>query len=73
MSRRAGVRLRVGDAGRQERGQALVLLVGLVVLVLMVLALWDTSNWFLGHRALGNLADGAAVAAANDVDTRPGT
>ncbi len=56
--------------GREE-GQALVLLIGLVVLVLMVLALgWDTSNWFLGHRALGNLADGAAVAAANDVDTR---
>ena len=55
----------------EEGGQALVLLVGLVVLVLMVLALgWDTSNWFLGHRALGNLADGAAVAAANDVDTR---
>jgi hypothetical protein len=54
-----------------ERGQALILLVGLVVLVLMVLALgWDTSNWFLGHRALANLADGAAVAAANDVDTR---
>jgi hypothetical protein len=54
-----------------EEGQALVLLVGLVVMVLMVLALgWDTSNWFLGHRALGNLADGAAVAAANDVDTR---
>jgi hypothetical protein len=54
-----------------EAGQALVLLVGLVVLVLMVLALgWDTSNWFLGHRALANLADGAAVAAANDVDTR---
>jgi putative Flp pilus-assembly TadE/G-like protein len=53
-----------------ERGQALVLLIGLVVLVLMVLALgWDTSNWFLGHRALANLADGAAVAAANDVDT----
>jgi hypothetical protein len=55
----------------KEEGQALVLLIGLVVLVLMVLALgWDTSNWFLGHRALGNLADGAAVAAANDVDTR---
>jgi hypothetical protein len=54
-----------------EGGQALVLLIGLVVLVLMVLALgWDTSNWFLGHRALANLADGAAVAAANDVDTR---
>jgi hypothetical protein len=58
-----------GGAGA-ESGQALVLLVGLVVLVLMVLALgWDTSNWFLGHRALANLADGAAVAAANDVDT----
>jgi Putative Flp pilus-assembly TadE/G-like len=57
--------------GSGEAGQALVLLIGLVVLVLMVLALgWDTSNWFLGHRALGNLADGAAVAAANDVDTR---
>jgi Putative Flp pilus-assembly TadE/G-like len=54
-----------------EGGQVLVLLVGLVVLVLLVLALgWDTSNWFLGHRALANLADGAAVAAANDVDTR---
>jgi uncharacterized membrane protein len=54
---------------RAEGGQALVLLVGLVVLVLMVLALgWDTSNWFLGHRALANLADGAAVAAAGEVD-----
>ena len=60
-----------GRVGSGEGGQALVLLIGLVVLVLMVLALgWDTSNWFLGHRALGNLADGAAVAAANDVDTR---
>jgi hypothetical protein len=59
-----------GDAAGGEGGQALVLLIGLVVLVLMVLALgWDTSNWFLGHRALANLADGAAVAAANDVDT----
>jgi hypothetical protein len=58
------------DRAGEESGQALVLLVGLVVLVLMVLALgWDTSNWFLGHRALANLADGAAVAAANDVDT----
>jgi uncharacterized membrane protein len=47
----------------------LVFLVGLVVLVLMVLALgWDTSNWFLGHRALDDLADGAAVAAAGELD-----
>jgi Putative Flp pilus-assembly TadE/G-like len=77
MSRWTGARGRVEAegggrrVGEGEGGQALVLLVGLVVLVLMVLALgWDTSNWFLGHRALGNLADGAAVAAANDVDTR---
>ena len=48
----------------------LVFLVGLVVLVLMVLALgWDTSNWFLGHRALDNLADGVAIAAADDIST----
>lgn len=58
------------DPGSGEDGQLLVFLVGLVVLVLMVLALgWDTSNWFLGHRALGNLADGAAVAAAGELDT----
>jgi Putative Flp pilus-assembly TadE/G-like len=71
MSRR-GRREGAAVAGpAREDGQALVLLVGLVVLVLMVLALgWDTSNWFLGHRGLANLADGAAVAAANDVDTR---
>jgi putative Flp pilus-assembly TadE/G-like protein len=63
-------RLPQGGAG-SEGGQALVFLIGLLVLVLMVLALgWDTSNWFLGHRALADLADGAAVAAANDVDTR---
>jgi uncharacterized membrane protein len=55
----------------REDGQMLVFLVGLVVLVLMVLALgWDTSNWFLGHRALDDLADGAAVAAAGELDTR---
>jgi hypothetical protein len=58
-----------GRAGAED-GQLLVLLVGLVMLVLLVLALgWDTSNWFLGHRALVNLADGAAVAAADEVDT----
>jgi hypothetical protein len=67
---RRGAGLVLGGSRGTEQGQALVLLIGLVVLVLMVLALgWDTSNWFLGHRALGNLADGAAVAAANDVDT----
>jgi uncharacterized membrane protein len=60
---------RSGSAG--EEGQALILLLGLVGLILMVLGLgWDASNWFLGHRALDNLADGAAVAAASDVDLR---
>jgi uncharacterized membrane protein len=54
-----------------EEGQILVLLVGLIGLILMVLGLgWDASNWFLGHRALDNLADGAAIAAASDVDLR---
>jgi uncharacterized membrane protein len=58
-----------GTGGGGEDGQMLILLVGLVVLILMVLGLgWDTSNWFLGHRALANLADGAAVAAASEVD-----
>ena len=48
-----------------------ILLIGLVVLILMVLGLgWDASNWFLGHRALNNLADGAAIAAASEVDLR---
>jgi uncharacterized membrane protein len=65
--RRAGGR--TGALGPED-GQLLVFLVGLVVLVLMMLALgWDTSNWFLGHRALGGLADGAAVAAAGELDT----
>jgi Putative Flp pilus-assembly TadE/G-like len=48
-----------------------VFLIGLVVLILMVMGLgWDASNWFLGHRALNNLADGAAIAAASEVDVR---
>jgi Flp pilus assembly protein TadG len=55
---------------RGEDGQLLILMIGLVVLLFMVLALgWDTSNWFLGRRALNNLADGAAVAAGNELDT----
>jgi len=48
-----------------------MLLLGLIGVILMVLGLgWDASNWFLGHRALDNLADGAAIAAASDVDLR---
>jgi LPXTG-motif cell wall-anchored protein len=64
-----GARARPPATG--EEGQILILLVGLVGLILMVLGLgWDASNWFLGHRALDNLADGAAIAAASDVDLR---
>jgi uncharacterized membrane protein len=60
------VRTRAG-----EEGQILILVLGLVGMILMVLGLgWDASNWFLGHRALDNLADGAAVAAASDIDLR---
>jgi uncharacterized membrane protein len=60
-------RLRQGSG---EDGQLLILMIGLVVLVFMVLALgWDASNWFLGRRALNNLADGAAVAAGNELNT----
>jgi Flp pilus assembly protein TadG len=59
------------ERGRQESGQMTFLLIGLVMLILMVLGLgWDASNWFLGHRALNNLADGAAIAAASEVDLR---
>jgi uncharacterized membrane protein len=58
-----------GRWGTGEEGQVLILLVGLVGLILLVLGLgWDASNWFLGHRALDNLADGAAIAAASDLD-----
>jgi|SRR6266487_2301271 uncharacterized membrane protein len=64
--------MRVVDRRRaagSEDGQILVLLMGLVGLICMVVALGvDGGNWFLGHRALNNLADGAAVAAANDLD-----
>jgi hypothetical protein len=58
-----------GPARAGEDGQLLILLAGLVVMVLMVLALgWDTSNWLIGRRALNDAADGAAVAAASDLD-----
>lgn len=60
-----------GRTSAGEEGQILILLLGLVGMILMVLGLgWDASNWFLGHRALDNLADGAAVAAASDIDLR---
>lgn len=53
----------------REDGQLTVLLVGLVMLILMTLGLgWDASNWLIGRRALNDVADGAALAAAGSVD-----
>ena len=52
-----------------ESGQLTILLIGLVLVVLMVLALgWDVGNWLIGRRALNDAADGAAVAAASELD-----
>jgi len=52
-----------------DEGQLTILLIGLLLLVLMVLALgWDVGNWLIGRRALNDAADGAAVAAASDLD-----
>jgi uncharacterized membrane protein len=52
-----------------DEGQLTILLVGLLVLVLTVLALgWDVGNWLIGRRALNDAADGAAIAAASELD-----
>jgi uncharacterized membrane protein len=60
---------RARPPGDGEEGQLTILLVGLIVLVLMVLALgWDASNWLIGRRALNDTADGAAIAAASEID-----
>jgi uncharacterized membrane protein len=56
-------------ATRGDDGQLMILLVGLLLLVLMVLTLgWDVGNWLIGRRALNDAADGAAIAAASDLD-----
>ena len=56
-------------AGAGDDGQLTILLIGLLVLVMMVLALgWDVGNWLIGRRALNDAADGAAIAAASDLD-----
>lgn len=54
----------------REEGSAVILLVVLLMVALGVLALgWDASNLLIGERTVGNLADGAALAAAEHVDT----
>jgi uncharacterized membrane protein len=58
-----------GAAPSGDEGQLTILLLGLLLLVLMVLTLgWDVGNWLIGRRALNDAADGAAVAAASDLD-----
>lgn len=60
---------RARPARAEERGALTVLFTGLLLVVLLTLALgWDAANWLLGHRTLGNLADGAAIAAAGELD-----
>ena len=51
---------------RGERGQATVLIVGLAVVLLMAVAVVvDASAAYLQRQGLGNVADGAALAAAD--------
>ena len=54
----------------REEGSAVIFLVVLLMVALGVLALgWDASNLLIGERTVGNLADAAALAAAEHVDT----
>jgi uncharacterized membrane protein len=53
----------------EDRGQALVLLIGLAaILVALVAVVTDASHVFLYRRALASAADGAAIAAVQALD-----
>jgi uncharacterized membrane protein len=53
-----------------DRGSVLVLTIGFVVVLMLLLAVVvDSSKLFLSRRALASVADGAATAAAQQVDT----
>ncbi len=53
----------------EDRGQALLLLIGLVaILVALIAVVADASHLFLYRRALASAADGAATAAVQAVD-----
>jgi uncharacterized membrane protein len=53
----------------EDRGQALVLLIGLVaILVALIAVVADASRLFLYRRALVSAADGAAIAAVQALD-----
>ena len=52
-----------------DRGSVLVLTIGFVVVLMVLLAVVvDSSKLFLSRRALASVADGAATAAAQQVD-----
>lgn len=57
------------DARRGEAGQATVMIIGFVVLlVMMVAVVVDASAAYLRRQSLGSLADGAALAAADAIE-----
>ena len=57
--------------GRDEAGQTMVLLVGLAVVALLLVGVTiDASAAYLRRQGLANLADGAALAAADGVQGR---
>lgn len=65
----AGSSLREPSVIRDETGQAMVLAVGLCVVALAVTGLTvDGARAMLRRRALQNAADGAALAAASELD-----
>jgi hypothetical protein len=57
--------------GRDEAGQTMVLLVGLAVVAMLLIGVTiDASAAYLRKQGLANLADGAALAAADGVQGR---
>jgi Flp pilus assembly protein TadG len=57
--------------GRDEAGQTMVLLVGLAVVAMLLVGVTiDASAAYLRRQGLANLADGAALAAADGVQGR---
>jgi hypothetical protein len=57
--------------GRDEAGQTMVLLVGLAVVAMLLIGVTiDASAAYLRRQGLANLADGAALAAADGVQGR---
>lgn len=63
------VRVRVERHGRVERGQTTILIVGFAIVLMMAVGVVvDASAAYLQRQALATLADGAALAAADEVE-----